>query len=115
MVEVFGWYGSSDYRENRGELNSPNRIQPINYVPYNEELFQGVAEDNSLAFFGFAIELEEKVTTPPPTTMIVTAAVPLTTIIGVAVAVVIVALVVILVIVLVCVFGRKRDQPKKKK
>ena len=115
---MYGWYGRIGMRENRGEISSANAngTRAVQYVVYDEELFQQASESTNIEFLTFAVNLQEKPT--PMTTTETTGApstIPITLLIGVGVALVVVVLVVLMVIVLVCVFGRRRNQPKKKK
>ena len=115
-VSLFGWYGQLDSRENRGELSFNASIKPIRYIDYDEPLFREVSSSSQLEFLGFGVTLDERPTIPPVTTQPTTApqALPVSLLLGVGVAVVVAALVVILIVTLVCVFGRRRNQPKKK-
>ena len=123
-VSLFGWYGQLDSRENRGELSSIAPIEPIRYIDYDELLFREVASSSQLEFLQFGVTLDKRLTTtapqaptiPPVTTQPTTApqALPVSLLLGVGVAVVVAALVVILIVTFVCVFGRRRNQPKKK-
>lgn len=114
-MALFGWHGQLDSRENRGELASTASIEPVDYILYNVPLFQEVANSIRLEFLRFGVSLDEK-PTPTVTTQSTGAPQPLpvTLLLGVGVAVVVAALAVILVVALVCVFGRRRNQPKKK-
>lgn len=113
---MYGWYGRFDSRGQRGELDSTALIDEVSYIPYNEILFDNVASHTALLSFNFRVELEVK---PMPTvategTPDPESALPISLLLGVGVAVVVAILVVLLIIAIVCVFGRKRNQPKKK-
>ena len=116
MIGFFGWYGRLDSRETRGELQDSTPILPIEYIPYDEELFQRVAESTRLDFLTFRVSLEER--TMPPTTSEPTRAstsVSIELLVGVAVGAVVAVLIVVLIVVIVCVFGRRRHQQPKSK
>jgi hypothetical protein len=114
-VALFGWYGRLDSRENRGELESTASIEPVRYITYEEPVFQEVANSVRLEVFRFRVTLDARPTIPATTQPPESAqALPVTLLLGVGVAVVVAALVVILIVALVCVFGRKRNQPKNK-
>lgn len=115
-MEVYAWYGTIGSRDDRGELSSSSIISPVQYITYDEDVFNRAAESTRLEFLTFSVTLQEK-----PTPMITTAAtnppatIPVNLLIGVIVTLVVVVLVVLMVIALICVFGRRRNQPKKKK
>lgn len=114
-VGLYGWYGGLDSRNERGELSSNSRIPPVEYIIYDEDLFNEVANSDGLFFLTFSVDLREKTVVTTPTVQTVSAAsFPVNTVLGVGVAVVLAVLVVVLVIVLVCVFGRRRNKPKNK-
>lgn len=112
-VELFGWYGRLDSREDRGELATTG-LDPIRYIDYDEDLFLTVADSTELDPLTFRVNLKKKtvvtttvtpVSEPPP--------LPINLLVGVGVGVVAVILAVLLVITLVCVFGRKKKKPNK--
>ena len=115
-VGLYGWYGRIDSRENRGELAVANGTSPIRYITYDEDLFREVSQSTRLEFLTFSVTLLER---PTPTTTteptVAPATIPITLLVGVGVVLVVVVLVVLLIIALVCVFGRRRNQPKKKR
>ena len=108
-MALFGWYGGLDARESRGELDSVAAIQ-VNYIPYNEPLFQKVT--NRIARENLLVALLERPTTPPVTTI---ATLPDANcnspfLLGLTICAMVLAvlLAVILISVLIYIFGRKK-------
>ena len=121
-VIIYGWYGEFDPRENNGEISarelSTSPPSPIQYVEYNQELFELVIESNEFNPLTFRVEFVPN----PETTTTTTTKEPtpngglsMEVILGVAVGGALGGLLILLIIVIVCVFGRRRDKPKKKK
>ena len=112
---LYGWYGNLDSRGNRGELASRSGIQPIQYVEYDEAQFREAAGSTRLEFLSFSVTLQEK--EPPQATTADPESpteFPIVLVLSVSAGVVVFVLLVCLIIALVCVFGRKRNQPKNK-
>lgn len=113
---LYGWYGNFDLRDNRGELTTTSEIQPVRYVTYDEALFRDAAQSTRLEFLSFGVTLQEKDPVQPTTVDPVSPTeLPIELIVGVGAAAVVVILVALLVIALICVFGRRKNQPRKKK
>ena len=116
IVEVYAWYGPIGSRNDLGELTTTSAIPPVQYIPYDEDVFRRASESTALEFLTFSVTLQEKPT--PMTTTLATnppATIPVTLLIGVIISLVVVVLVVLMVIALICVFGRRRNQPNKKR
>ena len=112
---LYGWYGNLDSRGNRGELASSSDIQPVQYVDYDEVQFREATQSTRLEFLSFSVTLQEK--EPPQATTADPESpteFPIMLVLGVSAGVVVVLLLVCLVIALVCVFGRKKNNSRKK-
>ena len=112
-IRVYGWYNGlyDEARNNNGELPQNTNPLEVQYISYssNIQLFSRVASSDQFLTFDFRVSLSEIIGEPtsgPDLTVIV---------IGIVCGVVFAGLVIILIIVLVCVFGRKRDSPRKRR
>lgn len=115
IIGLYGWFGSLDSRMQRGELESAERIQPVQYIDYDERLFSSVSLSERLYVFAFSISVQEEVTATPTLVTAVPTAFPIYPVLGAIVGAVLVVLVLVLLVVTVCVFGKRRNQSKEKR
>ena len=122
-VIVYGWYGQFEPRDNFGELPPATQVNAIQYIDYNEDLFEAIVQSNIFNPLTFRVEFTPNVETTTSSTTSTTveepsvagSGPPTAIILGVAVGGALAALVIILIIVLVVVFGRGKKKKTKKK
>ena len=113
-IRVYGWYNGlyDEARNNNGELQQNTNPLEVQYISYssNTKLFSRVALSDQFLTLDFRVSLFEEMTVEPTSGPNLTVIV-----IGIVCGVVFAGLVIVLIIVLVCVFGRKRDSPRKRR
>ena len=118
-VVVYGWYGQFERRDNYGELPASQQPSFIQYIEYNEELFEMIVQSNIFNPLTYRVVFERNVPTTLPVIVTekptTTEGISMVVILGVAVGGGLAALVIVLIIVLVIVFGRGRKKSTKKK
>ena len=116
-VIMYGWFGEFQPRDSYGELSGDP--VPVQYVEYDEEVFEMIADSNTFNPLTFRVIFIPKAETTPPLrtdgpTVEPGGGISTVLILGVAVGGGLGGLIILLIIVLVCVFGRKRDKSKPK-
>ena len=117
IVELYGWYSDLGPRANRGELERNDEISEVNYLEYNNDIFEAVASSQRFFFFAFQLSSYEETVTDPPTiiTDVPDSSISIYPIIGVVVGVVVAVIVLVVIVLVVCLLGRRKDDPKKKR
>ena len=118
-VVMYGWYGRFEPRDNYGELPVNQQPSFIQYIDYNEELFEMILQSNRFNPLTYRVVFVPNVPTTPPVLVTekptIAEGISMVVILGVAVGGGLAALVIVLIIVLVLVFGRGRKKSTKKK
>ena len=116
IIGLYGWYGALDARMHRGELEVATPVSPVQYLTNNKMVFSRVSLSERLYVFAFSVSLYMEPTTTTPTSVTeAPAEFPVYPVLGAIVGVVLVVFVLVLLLVSVCVFGKRKNQPKQKR